>query len=70
MGFQVRMARKKASHPHLNCLLFHLAGELQGQLCELCVDYARLLRLVPFRIYKHRINAQATFGMCAIDLHH
>ena len=21
MGFQVRMARKKASHPHLNCLL-------------------------------------------------
>lgn len=34
MGFQVRIARKKASHPHLNCLLFHLAGELQGQLCR------------------------------------
>lgn len=42
----------------------------KANFAELGADYVRLLRLVPFRIYKHGVNAQAAFHMCAIDLHH
>ena len=65
--FQIRMDRKNTSHLPLNCLC---CWSIANHSANLHVDSFHVLELIPFWIYQNWINAQATFRMGAVNLHH